>query len=195
MWNKTGRRQRTWGDMAQHRDHRERDGWRRPAPWGQGCQEERGRDRNLSLPVTQQQAQRAWARGDKGSHQSSYCGWEPPETEEEGARETPKRLQGSTLQAKPTLAASFLPLLTEVRETEGGRSRAGRTQGSWGGGSSSQEMQWRTSLGVQWLRDHAPNTGGVGSIPGQGTKTSYAVWHPPKKNQKENAMASTEKGL
>ena len=24
--------------------------------------------------VTQQQAQRAWARGDEGSHQSSYCG-------------------------------------------------------------------------------------------------------------------------
>lgn len=35
----------------------------------------------------------------------------------EGARETPKWLQGSTLKAKPTLAAPFLPLLTEVRET------------------------------------------------------------------------------
>ena len=27
-----------------------------------------------------------------------------------------------------------------------------------------------TSLGVQWLRVHTPNTGGLGSIPGQGTR-------------------------
>ena len=28
-----------------------------------------------------------------------------------------------------------------------------------------------TSLVVQWLRLHAPNAGGLGSIPGQGTKS------------------------
>ncbi|TEA42709.1 hypothetical protein DBR06_SOUSAS1610227, partial [Sousa chinensis] len=27
------------------------------------------------------------------------------------------------------------------------------------------------SLVVQWLRLHAPNTGGLGSIPGQGTRS------------------------
>ena len=29
----------------------------------------------------------------------------------------------------------------------------------------------RTSLVVQWLRLHAPNAGGLGSIPGQGTRS------------------------
>ena len=28
-----------------------------------------------------------------------------------------------------------------------------------------------TSLAVQWLRLHAPNAGGMGSIPGQGTRS------------------------
>ena len=28
-----------------------------------------------------------------------------------------------------------------------------------------------TSLAVQWLRLHAPNAGGLGSIPGQGTRS------------------------
>ena len=28
-----------------------------------------------------------------------------------------------------------------------------------------------TSLVVQWLRLHAPNVGGLGSIPGQGTRS------------------------
>ena len=32
-----------------------------------------------------------------------------------------------------------------------------------------------TSLVVQWLRLHASNTGGVGSIPGQGTKNPHAT--------------------
>ena len=32
-------------------------------------------------------------------------------------------------------------------------------------------------LAVQWLRLHASTVGGIGSIPGQGTKISYAVQH------------------
>ena len=34
-----------------------------------------------------------------------------------------------------------------------------------------------TSLAVQWLRLHASTSGGAGSIPGWGTKISYAAWH------------------
>ena len=33
-----------------------------------------------------------------------------------------------------------------------------------------------TSLAVQWLRLHASNAGGTGSIPGQGTKIPHAAW-------------------
>ena len=32
-----------------------------------------------------------------------------------------------------------------------------------------------TSLVVQWLRLHAPNAGGLGSIPGQGTRSHAAT--------------------
>ena len=43
-----------------------------------------------------------------------------------------------------------------------------------------------TSLVIQWLRLHPPNAGhagGMGSIPGQGTKTSYAMWLKKKKKK------------
>ena len=33
-----------------------------------------------------------------------------------------------------------------------------------------------TSLAVQWLRLCTPNAGGMGSIPGQGTKIPHATW-------------------
>ena len=32
---------------------------------------------------------------------------------------------------------------------------------------------WETSLAVQWLRLHASNAEGAGSIPGQGTKITH----------------------
>ena len=32
-------------------------------------------------------------------------------------------------------------------------------------------IRHRTSLGVQWLRLHVSNAGGLGSIPGQGTRS------------------------
>ena len=32
------------------------------------------------------------------------------------------------------------------------------------------------SLAVQWLRLHASTAGGMGSIPGRGTKILYATW-------------------
>ena len=35
----------------------------------------------------------------------------------------------------------------------------------------SKYTNWGTSLVVQWLRLHAPNAGGLGSIPGQGTRS------------------------
>ena len=43
--------------------------------------------------------------------------------------------------------------------------------------------QRRTSLVVQWFRLQAPAAGGVGLIPGQGTKIQHAIW--PKKKKKD----------
>ena len=37
--------------------------------------------------------------------------------------------------------------------------------------SSYQTIHPETSLSVRWLRLHAPNAGGLGSIPGQGTRS------------------------
>ena len=47
-----------------------------------------------------------------------------------------------------------------------------------------------TSLAVQWLRLGASNAGGMGSIPGWGTKIPHAVSWPKKKKkgQMVNAM-------
>ena len=36
---------------------------------------------------------------------------------------------------------------------------------------------------IQWLRLYAPNAGGLGSIPGWGTKISYAIKHGQKKKK------------
>ena len=38
----------------------------------------------------------------------------------------------------------------------------------------------RTSLAVQWLRFHASNAGGMGSVPGWGP---HATWHGQKKKK------------
>ena len=38
-----------------------------------------------------------------------------------------------------------------------------------------------TSLAAQWLRLRTSSTGGMGSIPGLGTKIPYAMWHGQKK--------------
>ena len=43
----------------------------------------------------------------------------------------------------------------------------------------------QTSLMVQWLRLHAPNAGGIGLIPGQGTKTPHAIWSGKSKKKKK----------
>ena len=40
----------------------------------------------------------------------------------------------------------------------------------------------RDVYGSQWLRRHASNVGGMGSIPGQGTKIPHAMWQKKKKN-------------
>ena len=41
-----------------------------------------------------------------------------------------------------------------------------------------------TSLVVHWLRLHASNAGGMGSIPGGGTKIPHAMWHGQKEKKK-----------
>ena len=38
---------------------------------------------------------------------------------------------------------------------------------------------------VQWLRLHAATAGGMGLIPGQGTKILYVLWHSQKKKEKK----------
>ena len=40
-----------------------------------------------------------------------------------------------------------------------------------------------TALVVQWLRLHAPNAGGLGSVPGWGTKIPYAACLGRKKKK------------
>ena len=42
----------------------------------------------------------------------------------------------------------------------------------------------RTSLVVQWLRFHASNAAGAGSIPGWGTKIPPTVWCIQKRKKK-----------
>ena len=44
----------------------------------------------------------------------------------------------------------------------------------------------RTSLAAQWLGLHACTTGGMGPIPGCGTKIPHATWHSQKKKEKDN---------
>ena len=43
-----------------------------------------------------------------------------------------------------------------------------------------------TSLAVQWLRLHASTAGGVGLIPGWGTKIPHAMWRKKKKKKSEH---------
>ena len=51
-----------------------------------------------------------------------------------------------------------------------------------------QKRFWGTFLEVQWLRLHAPNVGGMGLIPGQGTKILHAMWQHQKKGKKEKIL-------
>ena len=44
-----------------------------------------------------------------------------------------------------------------------------------------------TSLAVQWLRLHASNIAGTGSIPGWGSKIPHATW--PKKKKKSRSQS------
>ena len=52
-----------------------------------------------------------------------------------------------------------------------GNSQEQMAESSESVGKRSKEICFRTSPVVQWLRLHAPNAGGLGSIPGQGTKS------------------------
>ena len=48
-----------------------------------------------------------------------------------------------------------------------------------------------TSLAVWWLRLCTSNAGGMGSIPGWGTKIPYAVWHDQKKKKNLSLFVSS----
>ena len=50
-------------------------------------------------------------------------------------------------------------------------------------------MEIKTCLVVQWLRFHTPNTGGLGLLPGQGTK----ILHVTQCNQKKKIFLVKKK--
>ena len=50
----------------------------------------------------------------------------------------------------------------------------------------SRRCSFGISLVAQWLRLHASSAGGVGSIPGWGTKIPHSVWHGQKKKKNYN---------
>ena len=52
-------------------------------------------------------------------------------------------------------------------------------------------MNYRTSLAVQWLRFHASNAGGMGSIPDLGIKIPHAMWPSKKKKKGMNELRFT----
>ena len=55
-----------------------------------------------------------------------------------------------------------------------------------------QKDRCRTSLAVQWLRLHASTAGGMGSIPGQGTKIPQAAALQPKEKKKIGASSHSQ---
>ena len=52
-------------------------------------------------------------------------------------------------------------------------------------------MKTGTSLVVQWLRLHASNAGGMGSIPGWGTKIPHAMECGKKNTKKQTKKTLT----
>ena len=54
-------------------------------------------------------------------------------------------------------------------------------------------MDLGTSLAVQWLRLCTPTSGGVGLIPGRGTKISHVAWHDRKEKEKEKEKEKKKK--
>ena len=58
------------------------------------------------------------------------------------------------------------------------------------------ESNTGTSVAVQWLKLQAPNAGGTGLIPGQGTKILHAARHEAlKQNKKKKARNTATRGL
>ena len=49
-----------------------------------------------------------------------------------------------------------------------------------------------SSLEVQWLGLCAPTAGGMGSIPGHGTKIPQAAWRGQKKKNKEKTLQTSQ---
>ena len=56
-----------------------------------------------------------------------------------------------------------------------------------------KNLRSETSLMVQWLRLHASKAGGVGSIPGWGTKILHALWHGHKSTGKKKEKVGIER--
>ena len=54
------------------------------------------------------------------------------------------------------------------------------------------ESAEQTSLVVQWLRLHAPNAGGLGSIPSQGTRSCMLQIRPRAAKKKGSAEMDIE---
>ena len=63
----------------------------------------------------------------------------------------------------------------------------------WGASTSPSKQNLGTSLAVQWVRLHAANAEGMGSIPGQGTKIPHAVKCSQKINNNSNFKIKKQK--
>ena len=62
--------------------------------------------------------------------------------------------------------------------------------GSGSGGGQEATTFSGTSLAAQWLRLCVSNAGGMGSIPGRGTKIPYTLCHSQKKRNRETMIFS-----
>ena len=49
---------------------------------------------------------------------------------------------------------------------------------------------WNSPV-VHWLRLQAPRAGGMGLIPGQGTKITHATWYSPKERETETGWGQS----
>ena len=50
---------------------------------------------------------------------------------------------------------------------------------------------FRNSPVVHWLRLQAPSAGGMGLIPGQGTKITHATWYSPNERDTETGWGQS----
>ena len=181
MGNKTGRRQRAWGDIAQHRDQRQRARWRRPAPWWQAARRGGQRPQPLSAAWQSNKLREPGQEGAKEVTEAAAVGDNHLKLTEEGPE---KHLNGYKV---PHLKQNQLGLhLSCLCWLRSGKHRRWKKQSRKDPGVlGRQELISGNAMENlprgPMVKSPRSQTGGVCSIPGQGTKIAYAVWHPSSK--------------